>query len=161
MADLPELSNDDTEDHNKAASATGSGKPPLALPEERGIAPNRTEFALGEGEVAGRDETVTVENPTPPTNIPSGGMTPPTPFEQEPVEQDTKDPATWEDPKLFAAPTFGEAHEGAGTEVVEEIKNSDDEVIGYAVSTCEPYTTEPNVTDPSSQTPGEPEQPPA
>jgi hypothetical protein len=99
---------------------------------------------------ADRNFTVTPANPTPPTNIPSAGETPPNTPElvlprihgiedMEGNERDKDDPRTartmsveteeWQDPSYFAPQTTGMPHEAAGTEIVNTVTDEASEPI--------------------------------
>jgi hypothetical protein len=128
---------------------------------------------------ADRNFTVTPANPTPPTNIPSAGETPPNTPElvlprihgiedMEGNERDKDDPRTartmsveteeWQDPSRFAPQTTGMPHEAAGTEIVNTVTDEPiaegEEGVERVVSVSaghEPYVIRPNVTHPSNE----------
>ena len=84
------------------------------------------------------NETVTVANPPPPTNITAAGFTPPSTV----AIAAPADPTTWGDPHLFAANSGGRPHEGAPYDGY-------DSVIKATYNNMMPYTTYPNLAHPS------------
>jgi hypothetical protein len=111
-------------------------KPP-AKREARDVVEPRSESAL----------TVTVVNPSPPTNIatPNYGS-PPTPDAEA-----YSAAGALLTPTAFAAPTKGSANEGAGTEVVDTDQNGT-----VSVTVMGNWTGTPNASHPSSGTPATP-----
>ena len=84
------------------------------------------------------NETVTVANPTPPTNIPAAGFTPPSTA----ATAAPADPTTWGDPHLFSTASSGRPHEGAAYDGY-------DSVIEATYNNMMAYTTTPNISHPS------------
>ena len=84
------------------------------------------------------NETVTLANPPPPTNIPAAGFTPPSTI----AIAAPADPTSWGDPHLFAANSAGRPHEGTPYDGY-------DSFIKATYNNMMPYTTTPNITHPS------------